>query len=130
MLKLKFIISLCALLFSLLTHANSDNTEIKKEVLASFQSLVQASKDLDATHYFEHFNTHKFVGLNSDGTNWNSIEDLSPIINNGFSSIKEVTLLKFTNVKISVIDQNTAILGRVDLSRSNFVQSKRFLIAA
>jgi hypothetical protein len=93
---------------SCLSYANS--ADVEKEILASFQSLVNASKRLDAKRYFEHFDADKFVGLNSDGTNWNSINDLMPVINIGFSSIHEVVSLKFPNVKVSVIDRYTAIL--------------------
>jgi ketosteroid isomerase-like protein len=91
-------------------NSNENHVQIEKEVLASFQSLVQASKDLDAKAYFAHFNEEKFVGLNSDGTNWNSINDLRPLITNGFAAIKEITLLTFTNVKVSVVNEQTAIL--------------------
>ena len=99
---------------SLLVNAESNlepNTQnLEQEVLASFQSLVDASKRLDTEAYFQHFDLDKFVGLNSDGTNWNSINDLEPLINTGFGSIKEVISLEFPNVKVSIIDNYTAVL--------------------
>ncbi len=108
MFKCKFITVIFALSLSCLAYANP--TDIEKEVLASFKSLVDASKRLDAENYFKHFDADKFVGLNSDGTNWNSINELVPVVNMGFSSIKEVISLEFPNVQVSVIDDYTAIL--------------------
>lgn len=99
-----------ALSLSCLAHANPNRTGLEKEVLASFQSLVEASKRLDTKSYFQHFDADKFIGLNSDGTNWNSIDELTPVINVGFSSIQKVNSLEFLNVKVSVIDDYTAIL--------------------
>lgn len=83
---------------------------IELEIRASFNGLVEASKSLDPTRYIEYFDADKFVGLNSDGTNFNSIEDLIELIEPGFGSIEKITSLEFTNIKISVIDKNTAIL--------------------
>jgi hypothetical protein len=91
-------------------HSNVDTKRIENAVLTQFDSLVKASKQLDEQAYFSHFDETKFVGLNSNGTNWNSIEDLRPLIETGFSMIERIELLEFTNVKISVIDANTAIL--------------------
>ncbi|MEP1446105.1 MAG: nuclear transport factor 2 family protein [Paraglaciecola sp.] len=108
--QLTLAIAVVTLTFSWLTYAESMTSSVQNEVMASFESLVQASRELNHDAYFEHFDTEKFVGLNSDGTNWNSIDDLSPLIINGFASIKAITQLKFTNLKISVIDQHTAIL--------------------
>ncbi|MBU3003928.1 nuclear transport factor 2 family protein [Paraglaciecola arctica] len=108
--KFTFAIAVVTVAFSWLTYAETNTSMVQKEVMASFESLVQASKELNHEAYFEHFDTEKFVGLNSDGSNWNSIDELSPLIINGFASIKAITQLTFTNVKISVIDQHTAIL--------------------
>lgn len=101
---------LLGIAFSFQANSNVSYVQIEKEVLASFQSLVQASKELDSNAYFAHFNEEKFIGLNSDGSNWNSINDLIPLITNGFAAINKITLLTFTNVKVSVINEQTAIL--------------------
>ncbi|WP_100657017.1 nuclear transport factor 2 family protein [Alteromonas flava] len=101
------------MVFSLIafnTFSKSNETQIEHEVLAAFDQLVTASKNLDAKHYFKLIDTEKFVGLDSDGTNWNSIEDLKPLITIGFSAIKTISSLEFTNIKVSVIDSQTAIL--------------------
>lgn len=85
-------------------------SKIEKEVQQSFDGLVEAAKSLDTERYFEFIDGEKFVGLNADGTNWNSITDLKKLIEPGFNSIEKVESLIFTNVRISVIDSNTAIL--------------------
>lgn len=85
-------------------------SKITQEVKQSFDGLVEASNALDTTRYFEFIDAEKFVGLNADGTNWNSIVDLKELIESGFNSIEKVESLIFTNVRISVIDLNTAIL--------------------
>lgn len=104
-----FMIAAC-ILFSVHSKADSDFSIIKQEVLVAFDSLVEASKALDSVLYFQHFDKEKFVGLNSDGTNWNTVSDLEPIIMTGFKAINKVTNLEFTNVNISVIDNFTAVL--------------------
>ncbi|BCO18968.1 hypothetical protein KUC3_18250 [Alteromonas sp. KC3] len=110
MLNKQLLIAVFTLSLSHVTQANIDQEDIKKEVLDSFNSLVEASKKLDANAYFEHFDSDKFVGLNSDGTNWNDLNELTPVVDAGFNSIQKVTSLEFPNVKISVIDNNTVIL--------------------
>ena len=92
------------------TPSSTSNQIIEKEVNDAFNSLVLASKALDSDAYFKHFDKDKFVGLNSDGSNWNSISDLEPLIHSGFSAIDKVLTLEFTNVNISIIDSFTAIL--------------------
>ena len=90
----------------------SDNSvrEINLEIRQSFDRLVEASKKLDSKRYFEFFDKDKFVGLNSDGKNWNSIDDLRKIVEPGFNAVDRVQFLVFTNIQVSVIDKNTAIL--------------------
>ena len=103
----KSLLAVC-LLCANTVSANQPNVE--EQVLAAFKSLVEASRNLDSHAYFQHFDHNKFVGLNSDGTNWNSIDDLKPLIEGGFGSIASVNQLVFTNVRVSVIDTYTAIL--------------------
>jgi hypothetical protein len=108
--KFACIFALFTLSFSSFGSADSGSGQIKQEVLDSFESLVSAAKKLDSDLYFQHFDAEKFVGLNSDGTNWNSINDLTPLIVNGFDAIETIDSLNFTNVKVSVIDSYTVIL--------------------
>lgn len=115
--KFAYIFTLFTLSFSSLVSGASESSQIEQEVLESFESLVSASNKLDSELYFQHFDAEKFVGLNSDGTNWNSISDLTPLIVNGFGAIETINSLNFTNVKVSVIDSYTAVLV------NEFVQS-------
>lgn len=101
---------LLALTQTNLAHATSTIADSEKEVLVSFQSLVDASINLDAEAYFQHFDADKFVGLNTNGTKWNSLTDFAPVVTIGFDSIQEVISLEFPNVKVSIIDQYTAVL--------------------
>lgn len=88
-----------------------ENTrEIEKEVRASFDGLAEAAKKIDIDGYFAFIDSEKFVGLNGDGTNWNSFAELKALIEPSFEALQRVESLVFTNVKISVIDANTAIL--------------------
>ncbi len=87
-----------------------DEIQVEKEVLQSFESLVSASKSLDSDQYFQHFDAEHFIGLNNDGSTWHSIDDLRALIEPGFSAIDKIESLRFTHVKLSVIDKNTVIL--------------------
>lgn len=90
--------------------SENEESRIEQHVLQSFSQLADTSKRLDSESYFKFFDKEKFLGLNADGTNWNSISDLRKLIEVGFDAVESVESLKFTNVKISVIDKNTAIL--------------------
>lgn len=91
------------------THAHTPS-QIEKEVLLAFDALVDASTTLDTEAYFSLIDETKFVGLNSNGTNWNDISGLKRLIESGFAAIKKVKNLEFTNVRLSVIDDYTVVL--------------------
>ena len=84
--------------------------EIEEQVREQFQELVDASCSLDTKRYFDLIDADAFVGLAVDGTNWNSIDDLRVLIEGGFSAVSKILSLEFSNVNISVIDSNTAVL--------------------
>ena len=90
--------------------SEESRNQIELEVRQSFAGLVDASKSLDTKRYFEYFDSEKFVGLNADGTNWNSIGGLKKLIEPAFNAIEKIESLEFTNIHVSVIDINTAIL--------------------
>ncbi len=83
---------------------------VETEVRQAFDELVAAANDLDIERYFGFFNHEKFIGLNADGTVWHSVEDLKKLIEPGFSSTVKIESLEFSQVRISVIDSNTAVL--------------------
>ncbi len=107
-----FIISLSIFLISCqpINLTAQDVTNLEKEVLLSFQKLVSASKDRDLEIYFSLIDQQKFTGLKADGSNWNSFDDLKSDVTSGFSLIDSVKELKFPNIKVTIIDSNTAIL--------------------
>jgi len=90
--------------------SETEKIQIEKEINHAFANLVDISTTLDSTRYFELIDKDKFVGLNANGQNWNNIEDLKAIIIPAFDMVKKIESINFTNVKISVIDKNTAIL--------------------
>ena len=89
---------------------DSTINKIELEIRESFNGLVEAANSLDTRRYFEFFDKEKFAGLSAHGTNWNSIEDFKALINPSFAMVEKIESLEFTNVHISVIDANTAVL--------------------
>ena len=83
---------------------------IEAEVMAAFQGLVDASTALDATRYFEFIDNEKFSGLSADGKAWHAFRDLEQVVAGGFPMVEKITSLEFANVKVTVINQSTAIL--------------------
>ncbi len=65
----------CSVQDQKLTEA--ENIQIKTEVRASFDSLVESTKVQDWESYFNHFDQNNFSGLNADGTVWESFENLT-----------------------------------------------------
>lgn len=88
----------------------ADKTQIKAEVRASFDILVESTKVQDWEAYFAHFDQNNFSGLNADGTVWESFDDFKASVVPGFQMIERSDSLIFPVVQISVIDRNTAIL--------------------
>lgn len=87
-----------------------DQRQVESDVLAAFQGLVKASESLDSKKYFAYFDREKFTGLNADGKVWHSIEGLESLIDSAFPMIEKSISLEFKNVKVTVLDQHTAIL--------------------
>lgn len=87
-----------------------NHTQIESEILDAFKGLVDASRSLDSKRYFDYFDKENFSGLNADGTVWHSIKNLEDLILPGFSAVEKSISLEFNNVKVTVINQTTAIL--------------------
>jgi hypothetical protein len=84
--------------------------QAEAEVIDAFRGLVEASKSLDSNRYFGYFDKEKFTGLGADGRVWHSIKNLEDIILSGFPMVDKIVSLEFYNVKVTVINQSTAIL--------------------
>ncbi|MEM1270886.1 MAG: nuclear transport factor 2 family protein, partial [Bacteroidota bacterium] len=80
------------------------------DVRAAFERLAAAAKALDTEAYFSHFDKDAFVGLNSDGRNWNDFSAFETVVTGGFAALARVDELVFVNVKISVLDASNAVL--------------------
>lgn len=92
------------------SYAKVPMNKIENEIMQQFETLKTTVKTLDIDAYFNLIDANKFVGLNADGSNWNSIDEFKTLMEPSFNSIAKVHKLEFTNVNISVIDSNTAIL--------------------
>lgn len=87
-----------------------DKAKVELEVRQAFEGLVEGSRSLDLQAYLRFFDRERFVGLNSAGSNWNSFEAFANIVEPGFGALEKIESLTFPNVKVSVIDANTAVL--------------------
>jgi hypothetical protein len=84
--------------------------QLEAEVMGAFRGLVDASKALDASRYFDYIDKDKFTGLSAEGKAWHSFKDLEQLISTGFPMVERVVSLEFSNVKVTVINAATAIL--------------------
>jgi len=92
-------------------HASkAEKAEIRAAVSQSFSGLVESVTSLDANHYYEFFDADKYTSLNEDGTVTHSFEEFQEAYDEQITFIKKYNSLAFSNVKITVIDRNTAIL--------------------
>jgi tartrate dehydratase beta subunit/fumarate hydratase class I family protein len=92
-------------------NSTSTNTDqIEAEILDAFKGLVEASKALDSSRYFEYIDKEKFTGLGADGKVWRSVKNLEDVILSGFPMVDKIISLEFQNVKVTVVNPSTAIL--------------------
>ncbi|MBO6622690.1 MAG: nuclear transport factor 2 family protein [Balneola sp.] len=114
MTKIIFLLAISMLLINCKVQdqklTDTEKIQIKTEVGASFDSLVESTKVQDWEAYFAHFDQNNFTGLNADGTIWESFEDFKASVIPGFQMIASSDSLIFPVVKISLIDKNTAVL--------------------
>ena len=87
-----------------------DASAIESEILKRFEELVAVSKSLDVDKYLEFFDAEKFTALNENGTVTHRFSAFSQNIRRNFAGFKGYKTIEFTNVKVAVLDANTAIL--------------------
>ncbi len=87
-----------------------DEDAIHDAISQSFDGLVEAVTSLNVDRYYEFIDTDKYTGLNEDGTVTHTFMEFKKIYDAQIPYIKEYRSLEFSNVKITVIDKNTAIL--------------------
>lgn len=85
-------------------------SEINKEIAQVFNELADVVKSLDVEQYAEFFNKEKFTALNADGTVTHSFEEFIDSYSVQISAVENYRSLEFKNVKITVINNKTAIL--------------------
>lgn len=87
-----------------------DEETIRTEVLASFDGLVDAVLASDTERYLRYFDSERFVGLHANGTVVHSMEAFARTYRQQAAAVKAYRSLVFDQVKVSVIDERTAIL--------------------
>ncbi len=90
--------------------SETDPQTLRDEVRGRFDSLVSAIRSLDSNRYFEHFDQARFTALNHDGTVTPAFDVFQHDFVKAFAGLKRYQSLEFQNLKISLIDANTAIL--------------------
>lgn len=83
---------------------------IVPEIRSAFSGLAEAAKAMDHKQYFAFFDQEAFTSLNADGSVFHSFEAFQDHFLTGVSHLSRYESLSFTNVKIDVIDAQTAIL--------------------
>ena len=83
---------------------------IHMEISQAFAGLSDAVLKIDLDRYVSYFDKDKYTGLNEDGTVLHSFKAFETTSLPALQYIKSYNDLTFSNVKIDVIDKNTAIL--------------------
>ncbi|WP_262694782.1 nuclear transport factor 2 family protein [Kordiimonas aquimaris] len=115
MIKINCIAFLCLLTLAACSADKTSFTQeqeiqVTSEVNQAFLGLVEASKTLDHARYFSYFDTEKYTALNEDGTVLHSFAVFQEIYMPQVAYVERYNDLQFDNVKIDVIDKNTAVL--------------------
>jgi ketosteroid isomerase-like protein len=90
--------------------SNKEESNIIESVDQAFKGLAEAAKSLDVGQYSEFFDKAKFTALNADGTVTHSFEEFENTYREQISFLERYQSLEFSNVKISIINLQTAIL--------------------
>lgn len=87
-----------------------DTKLIEKEVYQAFEKLTESAKSLDVESYIANFDEDLFSGLNDDGSVLHSLGDLENLYRQQVPALKKYISLEFKNVKITIIEENVAVL--------------------
>lgn len=83
---------------------------IEEQLNHRFHSLVEAAETLNHAAYFSHFDAQRFTALNTNGTVSHSFETFQRDYLAGVETIQAYQHLNFKNVKLTVIDDDHAVL--------------------
>ena len=103
-----FVLSACGSDGSPVTEAR--RVEIEKQVTAAFEGLVEAAKTLNPDAYFEYFDKERHTSLNENGTVTLTFDEFAESYRKRIKTFSKYESLIFKNVKITVIDENSALL--------------------
>jgi ketosteroid isomerase-like protein len=101
-------VSACSPTESTLTY--QQKKELSEEVNLAFEGLADAVKTLNHTQYFSYFDKDNYTALNPDGTVLHSFDAFKKMYLPQTVYIQDYQNLTFNNVKIDIIDPNTAVL--------------------
>ena len=114
--QFKFISLVCVIMLTVAACSEENNNEtqdtesVSAEIMFAFSGLADAVKNLDHETYFSYFDEHNYTALNEDGSVLHSLTAFKEMYLPQVAYIQNYNDLTFSNVKIDVIDANTAIL--------------------
>ena len=91
-------------------NSELDAERISVEVMAAFNSLVNAARTLDHDRYFALLDKQEFTALNHDGTVTHSFEEFESSFREQVRHLKHYNKLEFQNVRVSVIASEVCVL--------------------
>jgi len=83
---------------------------IESEVNRAFEELAVAAQSLNIDEYLGFFDREKFTSLNDNGSVFHSFSDFESLYRQQIPALKKYNSLEFKNVKITVLNNSTAIL--------------------
>jgi len=84
--------------------------QVESEVKQVFEGLVVAARSLNIENYLSFFDKKKFTSLNDDGSVFHSFSEFEDVYRQQIPALEKYNSLEFTNVKITVLNNSTAIL--------------------
>ena len=90
--------------------SNEPYEEVVLEVNAAFNGLIEAVKSLDTGRYFQFFDEGRFTSMNADGTVFHNLTDFKDPYREQIAMIQKYESLQFQNVKVTVVNNTTAVL--------------------
>jgi len=88
----------------------SSELQVESEVKQVFEELAVAARSLNIDDYLGFFDKKKFTSLNDNGSVFHSFSDFENLYRQQIPALEKYNSLEFTNVKITVLNNSTAIL--------------------
>jgi len=84
--------------------------EIESEVNQAFDGLVDAVRTMNVERYLGYFDRQEFTSLNDDGSVFHNFKQFESMYRQQAPYVEKYVSLEFDNVKITVINNSTAVL--------------------